>query len=224
MRSLYQGLIPALWLIWLAGWTISGQFVKPVRRAESIVSRLSHLIPLAVAAALLMFRRAGGPWLAARIFTQTSWTFWIGSGLVGPDNAAAIKVDGGCGTMAARKAHADPALPDGLTEVIQALRGIYNGASATGRWCCEEDHEAVSHDRDEPDAGYYDRDHPPAGYDADSWSGTHDRDGEPAEPLKPCGWEDYTLEEQSRWLKTCAATAKRALEQLGVPLIFGADK
>jgi protein-S-isoprenylcysteine O-methyltransferase Ste14 len=82
MRSLYQDLIPAFWLFWLAGWTISSRFVKPVRRAESIVSRLSHLIPLAVAAVLLMFRGAGGSWLATRIFTQTSWTFWIGSGLV----------------------------------------------------------------------------------------------------------------------------------------------
>jgi protein-S-isoprenylcysteine O-methyltransferase Ste14 len=82
MRTLCQGLIPGLWLLWLAGWTISSQFAKPVLRAESIVSRLSHLIPLAAAAALLMFRHAGGPWLATRIFPQTSWTFWIGSGLV----------------------------------------------------------------------------------------------------------------------------------------------
>lgn len=79
---LYQDLIPALWLIWLTGWIISGLSTKTVVRAEGIVSRLLHIIPLGIGIILLTFRRAGGPWLASGIYPQTPWSFWIGSALV----------------------------------------------------------------------------------------------------------------------------------------------
>jgi protein-S-isoprenylcysteine O-methyltransferase Ste14 len=82
MRTLYHDLIPALWLIWLAGWAIAGWHTKPVLRAERIASRLLHLIPLCLGIALLMFRQAGGPWLEIRIFPQTVWSFWIGTALI----------------------------------------------------------------------------------------------------------------------------------------------
>lgn len=82
MQTLYHDLIPGLWLVWLAGWTISSFRTKQVLRAEGITSRLLHLIPLAFGIALLMFRRAGGPWLAMRIYPQTVWSFWIGTALI----------------------------------------------------------------------------------------------------------------------------------------------
>jgi protein-S-isoprenylcysteine O-methyltransferase Ste14 len=79
---LYQGLIPGLWLIWLAGWIISGLSTKKVVHTEGPVSRLLHLVPLGIGIILLTFRYAGGPWLASRIYPQTPWSFWIGSALV----------------------------------------------------------------------------------------------------------------------------------------------
>ena len=82
MRTLYHDLIPALWLIWLAGWAIAGWRTKPVLRAEGI-----GVTPFASDTAvprhrLLMFRRTGRPWLAMRIFPQTVWSFWIGTALI----------------------------------------------------------------------------------------------------------------------------------------------
>jgi hypothetical protein len=107
---------------------------------------------------------------------------------------------------------------DALAKAVQALRDIYAGASAVGRWYCQIDHKSVGHNPSEPDAGYYDEDIPPAGYDAEGWAGVDDDDEEPPELLKPCNWEAYTLEEQSCWLETCADTARDALEKIGVPL------
>lgn len=82
MRAVYNNLIPALWLIWLIGWMIAGWRTKSVIRAESIPSRLSHLIPLVLGIILLSFDHAGGHWLAMRIVPQTARTFWIGTALI----------------------------------------------------------------------------------------------------------------------------------------------
>ena len=82
MRTLYHALIPGLWLIWLAFWAAAGWRTKPVVRAEGILSRLSHQIPLCLGFILLTFRRAGGPLLATRIYPQTPGSFWIGAALV----------------------------------------------------------------------------------------------------------------------------------------------
>ena len=109
-----------------------------------------------------------------------------------------------------------------LTKAIDALRVIYAGASATGRWYCSSEGKCVGHDADQPVAGYYDARDPPDGYDAEGWIGTGDDDEDLVGLLKPCEWEDFTLEEQSCWLETCADTAKEALQTLGVPLFASA--
>ena len=82
MQTIYHTLIPSLWLLWLAGWIISALRTKRVVRAESIASRLSHLVPLGLGIALLVSRRFAGPWLATRLFPQTTLTFWSGAALV----------------------------------------------------------------------------------------------------------------------------------------------
>jgi protein-S-isoprenylcysteine O-methyltransferase Ste14 len=82
MQTIYHALMPTLWLLWLAVWMISAVRTKQVVRAESVGSRLSHLIPLGLGAALLTFRRFGGPWLAMRVYAQTVWSFWSGAALV----------------------------------------------------------------------------------------------------------------------------------------------
>jgi protein-S-isoprenylcysteine O-methyltransferase Ste14 len=83
MRSLHLDPILALWLLWLTGWAIAGWRTKRILRAEGIGSRLSHIIPLGYGIILLMFRHAGGPWLAMRILPHSLWTYWIGFALVG---------------------------------------------------------------------------------------------------------------------------------------------
>jgi len=82
VQIIYHGLIPTLWLLWLAGWILSAFRTKRTVRAETVVSRLSHLIPLGIGIALLSFDRFAGPWLAMRIYQQTVWTFWCGAALV----------------------------------------------------------------------------------------------------------------------------------------------
>jgi hypothetical protein len=122
--------------------------------------------------------------------------------------------------MASQSGATEPEPPvDGLVVAIQALREIYDGCSVTGRWLSVEGHEAVGHNPTKPDTGYYDRDNPPADYDAEGWIGTDDDDPGPDERLIPSEWEDYSLEEQSSWLRSCASTARRALEKLGVALV-----
>ncbi len=103
---------------------------------------------------------------------------------------------------------------DPLSVAIHALRAIYAGASATGRWTTV-DGEEVGQDRAEPEPGYYDRDYPPSDYNSNGWCG----EGEaPTQPLQPCDWETYSREEQTAWLSSCAWLAKAALTKLGVPL------
>ena len=82
MQFIYHNLIPGLWLLWMAGWTIAAFRTKRVIRAEGVRSRLLHLIPLSLGIILLTVPRAGGPWLAIRIYPQTLWSFWIGTTLV----------------------------------------------------------------------------------------------------------------------------------------------
>lgn len=77
--TVYHDLIPGLWVVWVAGWTVSAFRTKRVLRAEGIGSRLSHGLLLVLGIVLLVFRHAGGPWLAARIYTPTIYSFWIGA-------------------------------------------------------------------------------------------------------------------------------------------------
>jgi protein-S-isoprenylcysteine O-methyltransferase Ste14 len=82
MQTVYHTLIPALWYLWLAGWMLAAFRTKQVLRAESIASRLSHMIPLGLGIALLVSNRFAGPWLATRLYHQTELTFWSGAALV----------------------------------------------------------------------------------------------------------------------------------------------
>jgi protein-S-isoprenylcysteine O-methyltransferase Ste14 len=82
MRTVYQALIPGLWLLWLAGWTVASFRTKRILRSEGIGSRLSHLVLLTLGIVLLIFPHAGGRWLAGRVYPPTALSFWIGGALV----------------------------------------------------------------------------------------------------------------------------------------------
>lgn len=105
-----------------------------------------------------------------------------------------------------------------LAIAIRALRDIRRGGVDDGRWYNHETNEAVDGAKEGgPPEGCYDRDSPPNGYDIRGWSG--DPDLKPADPLVPVEWMEFTAEEQTAWVDTCAWLAKDALEQIGVPLV-----
>ena len=76
---LHHHLLPALWLAWVLYWWLSSRDVKVTARRESAGSRLMHLGPMTIAAALLWAPRLGVPLLDARFLPRTPWAFWIGT-------------------------------------------------------------------------------------------------------------------------------------------------
>ena len=54
VRDADYWIIPAIWSAWALYWWLAARQVKPTARRESVASRLSHIVPLLVAAALMM--------------------------------------------------------------------------------------------------------------------------------------------------------------------------
>ena len=75
----HRHLLPALWLAWVLYWWFSSRDVKATVRRESALSRLMHLGPMFLAAAILWASRLGVPLLDARWLPRTPWAFWIGA-------------------------------------------------------------------------------------------------------------------------------------------------
>ena len=82
MQFFYHYGIITLWLIWGLYWLAASFSVKAVRRQEAVPSRLSHMLPLALAAVLLSSRRIAGPYLCVSLLPHTLITFWVGVVLV----------------------------------------------------------------------------------------------------------------------------------------------
>ncbi len=82
MRSFHQFAIPALWAAWLLYWSVAAFGAKANLRQESFVSRLSHIVPLAVGIALLATLHVPFAWLATRIVPTSAVWFWLGLALV----------------------------------------------------------------------------------------------------------------------------------------------
>jgi len=82
MRSLYPYLIPALWLVWLAGWWLAAIRTKETVRRESLGSRLTYTGPLAIAVWLLVSNRIPGAALNARFVPLAAWPGAFGLALV----------------------------------------------------------------------------------------------------------------------------------------------
>ncbi len=81
MAVVYGYLFPAMWLTWLGYWMAAARNVKATARSESHVSRLLHLVPLAIAAALLAPPRMSIPVLGERFLPVGPWPFWLGAAL-----------------------------------------------------------------------------------------------------------------------------------------------
>jgi protein-S-isoprenylcysteine O-methyltransferase Ste14 len=82
MHTINTWLIPAIWAAWTLYWCIAAFTAKPVRRTESIASRLSHYIPLLLAILLLVSPRFAGTALSTRFLPRSAILFWIGTALL----------------------------------------------------------------------------------------------------------------------------------------------
>ncbi len=83
MTRLEDLVFPTLWIAWGAYWWAAARDVKSTVRHEPFGSRLLHLVPLAVAAALLAVQTFPAlPWLNARWVPATPWTVWIGAAML----------------------------------------------------------------------------------------------------------------------------------------------
>jgi protein-S-isoprenylcysteine O-methyltransferase Ste14 len=80
MNELLPLLFPLLWLLWAAYWGIQSRGVKANVWAESRASRLMHVVPLGLAA-LLLLTNLPLPGLDERFLPWSLATFWVGFGL-----------------------------------------------------------------------------------------------------------------------------------------------
>jgi protein-S-isoprenylcysteine O-methyltransferase Ste14 len=81
MQYVYRYLFEAMWLAWGLYWWASSRDVKVAARTESALSRLSHVVPLMLAVALLVFPRIPIGVLRSRFVPAASWPFWVGAAL-----------------------------------------------------------------------------------------------------------------------------------------------
>jgi protein-S-isoprenylcysteine O-methyltransferase Ste14 len=79
MPLVYRYTFPVMWLSWVAYWCVASRDVKSTVQRESLPSRLSHIVPLAIAVLLYSSQRVRMPLLAERFLPLTDWSYWIGA-------------------------------------------------------------------------------------------------------------------------------------------------
>jgi protein-S-isoprenylcysteine O-methyltransferase Ste14 len=87
--------ITGLWLAWFIYWQIAAFGTKPAQRRESVASRVSHILPLALAVALFIRPDLLGPGPAAPILAREA----------GFDPAGAVMVAVGLGFAVLARLH-----------------------------------------------------------------------------------------------------------------------
>jgi protein-S-isoprenylcysteine O-methyltransferase Ste14 len=90
MDAVYRNLIPALWAAWGIYWWIMARNVKSTTREETRVSRALHIVPLVIAASLLLSPPLPIPILNSYFLRSTFLTFFLGTGIVAFGLAFAI--------------------------------------------------------------------------------------------------------------------------------------
>ena len=83
MPLVYNYLLPAMWLSYLAYWQVMSTNVKATERRESMSSRLVRLALMVCTIALLWLPFVPFPWLDERFLPSGAWCFWIGAAITG---------------------------------------------------------------------------------------------------------------------------------------------
>ena len=79
MVHVYRHLFTVMWLAWAGYWWAASHDVKRTARHEPLPSRLLHIVPLALAAALLWLPDSPVPVLGQRFLPAGAWLFWTGA-------------------------------------------------------------------------------------------------------------------------------------------------
>ncbi|MBS0452111.1 MAG: isoprenylcysteine carboxylmethyltransferase family protein [Proteobacteria bacterium] len=79
MFAVYKYLFPVMWSACALYWVVMARGNKASVRRESLASRLSHFVPLALAVVLLSRPLPLPSILAVRLLPRAAWGFWIGA-------------------------------------------------------------------------------------------------------------------------------------------------
>jgi protein-S-isoprenylcysteine O-methyltransferase Ste14 len=77
MTLVYRLLFPAMWLAWGLYWRLASHGTKATERKEPWGSRLSHILPLVLAAIMLWPDHMPIPFLNVPLFARAPWQFWV---------------------------------------------------------------------------------------------------------------------------------------------------
>jgi protein-S-isoprenylcysteine O-methyltransferase Ste14 len=78
LALIYRWLFPALWAAWAFYWWLTSADVKATTRREPFLSRVLHIGPMVVAAAILWSPRLQVPGLNERFMPWAPWEYWAG--------------------------------------------------------------------------------------------------------------------------------------------------
>jgi protein-S-isoprenylcysteine O-methyltransferase Ste14 len=81
MTAVYRNLFYFMWGGWIAYWWLSSLRVKRIVREESVGSRLTHMLPLMIAAILLASPGLRLGLLDGQVLTPSVATFWTGAAI-----------------------------------------------------------------------------------------------------------------------------------------------
>jgi protein-S-isoprenylcysteine O-methyltransferase Ste14 len=79
MPLVYRYAFPVMWLSWVVYWWAASRDVKSTLQRESLSSRLSHIVPLTIAALLFGDPRMRVGFLGERFLPLSEWLFWLGA-------------------------------------------------------------------------------------------------------------------------------------------------
>ena len=79
---IYRQLMLGLWLAWLLYWVSAAIGAKTTQRRESLLSRLSHVVPLLIGLTLIVWPRVPWGWWSLPLLPHRPLTYAVGLALV----------------------------------------------------------------------------------------------------------------------------------------------